>query len=458
MASAPLGIQSEEGTPRLRRVLTAWDLIFYGVVAVTPSAPATVFGIAQLRSGGHAVVTILAAMVAMVLTAISYGRMAAVYPSAGSAYTYVGLGLHPYLGFVSGWAMLLDYVICPIFCVICGTLALQRAVPAMPFPVGAALFAGGITWLNLRGIKSTAGANRVLLVLMFAVLLSFIGLAINYILHHFGIHGLFTTLPFYNPSTFRVSNVAAATSFAALTYLGFDAVTTLAEDVKNPRRNVMVAAVSVCVFTGVFGGLLVYLGQIVWPDYKSYPNIETAFVDVTRRVGGIVLFQAMALMLVVANIGAGMTTQVGAARLLFGMGRDAVLPKTFFAYLDPVRNTPTRNTGLIGILAFVGALSLSYELTAEILNFGAFLGFMGVNLAVIWQFWVRRVEGRTRTVAVDIVLPFLGFLFCAVIWLGLGGPAKIAGGLWFVVGVVVLAMHTRGFRQPIQLRDPSRFD
>src|SRR5690349_20130022 len=110
---------------RHKRVLTVWDLIFYGLVAVTPSAPATVFGLAQVKSHGHAVVTILAAMVAMVLTAISYGRMAAVYPSAGSAYTYVGRGLHPYLGFISGWAMLLDYVVSPLFCVIYGSLALQ---------------------------------------------------------------------------------------------------------------------------------------------------------------------------------------------------------------------------------------------------------------------------------------------------------------------------------------------
>src|SRR6202041_3349923 len=144
-----------------RRVLTLWDLIFYGVVAVTPSAPATVYGLAEVKSGGYVVVTILAAMVAMVLTAISYGRMAALYPSAGSAYTYVGRGLHPFLGFVSGWAMLLDYVVNPVFCVMFGTLALMRSLPALPYPVGAALFAGGITYLNLRGIRSTARANQV---------------------------------------------------------------------------------------------------------------------------------------------------------------------------------------------------------------------------------------------------------------------------------------------------------
>lgn len=450
--------ESGESVARFRRVLTVWDLILYGIVAVTPSAPATVFGLAELRSHGHAVVTILAAMIAMVLTAISYGRMAALYPSAGSAYAYVGRGLHPYLGFVSGWAMLLDYVVSPLFCVIYGSLALKRAAPALPYPVCAALFAGGITYLNLRGIRSTARANQILLGFMFAVLFAFIVLAIRYLVTHEGVSGLFSAKPFYDPATFHIRDIAAATSFAALTYLGFDAVTTLAEDVKNPRRNVMLAAVSVCVFTGIFGGLLVYLGQLVWPDYHTYSNIETAFIEVTGRVGGIWLFQAMAILLVVANIGAGMTTQVGAARLLFGMGRDNVVPRRFFAHLHPVRNTPNRNIWLIGILAFTGALFMSYELTAEILNFGAFLGFMGVNLAVVWQFWVRNRAEHARRFFADIALPGLGFLFCAVIWLGLGSPAKIAGGIWFLIGLAVLAVHTRMFKSEIVLPDPANYE
>lgn len=321
MAVKVAEFESSGSVPRLRRVLSVWDLIFYGLVAVTPSAPATVFGLAELKSHGHAVDTILIAMVAMVLTAISYGRMAAIYPSAGSAYTYVGRGLHPYLGFVAGWAMLLDYVVTPLFCVMFGTLALTRALPQLPFSIGAALLAGGITYFNLRGIRSTVRVNQILLGFMFIVLLSFVFLAIRWVVAAQGVGGLFSMRPFYSAGTFKVTDIAGATSFAALTYLGFDAVTTLAEDVRNPRRNVMLSAVGVCVFTGLFGGLLVYLGQLVWPDYHTYTNIETAFIEVTGRVGGVFMFRIMSLLLLVAMIGAGLTTQVGAARLLFGMGR-----------------------------------------------------------------------------------------------------------------------------------------
>ena len=444
--------------PHLRRVLNVWDLVFYGLVAVTPSAPATVFGLAQVKSHGQAVDTILIAMVAMVLTAISYGRMAAVYPSAGSAYTYVGRGLHPYLGFVAGWAMLLDYIVTPLFCVMFGTLALIRAMPALPFSVGAAIFAGGITWLNLRGIKSTALSNQIMLAFMFLVLLSFVGFSFRFMAGTHGMGALFSSLPFYNPATFSVRDIAHATSFAALTYLGFDAVTTLAEDVKDPKRNVIIATVGVCVFTGLFGGLLVYLGQLVWPDYNSYKNVDTAFIEVTGRVGGLFLFRTVSILLLVAMIGAALAAQVGAARLLFGMGRDDLLPRNVFAHLHPARNTPNLNIWLIGLLAYLGSLFMSYETTAEILNFGAFLGFMGVNLSVIRQFWFVPAPGYTRRFVPDVLLPAGGFLFCSAIWWGLGSPAKIAGGIWFAIGVLILALHTRGFTRKLELPDPVLYE
>jgi amino acid transporter len=450
MTRPAAGADLSGGPARLRRVLSLWDLIFYGVVAVTPSAPATVFGLAEVRSHGHVVLTILVAMVAMVLTAISYGRMAALYPSAGSAYTYVSHGIHPYAGFVAGWAMLLDYLLIPLFCVIYGSLALERAFPAMPYLVCTLFFAGGITYLNIRGIRSTARANQVLLLLMFSVLGWFIVAAVRAIVFRDGIGGLFVPTAIINPSTFNFRAVASATSFAALTYLGFDAVTTLAEDVANPRRSVILAAVSVCAFTGIFGGLLVYLGHLVWPDYQTYKNIETAFIDVTGKAGGPALLEATAVMLILANIGAGLTSQVGAARLLLGMGRDRVVPEKVFARLHPVRNTPDAGILITGILALIGAQFMSYELTAELLNFGAFLGFMGVNAAVVWKFWFRNGP-QERKFLLDLLTPAAGFVFCAIIWVGLSTPAKIAGSAWLCIGLVVVGMRTRGFREPMAL-------
>ncbi len=440
------------GVPRLRRVLSLTDLILYGIVAVTPSAPVTVFGLVSVRARGHTVDTILFAMVAMALTAISYGRMASLYPAAGSAYTYVGRGINPHLGFLAGWAMLLDYLIIPLFCVVYGSLIVQRLLPHVPYIVIAAGFAGGITYLNVRGIRATARTNQVLMAFMGVVLLAFIWLAIRYLFLKNGWGGLFSTTPFYDPREFDARAVLHATSFAALTYIGFDSVTTLAEDVHNPKRNVLLAIVFVCLFTGIFGGMLTYLAQLVWPNFRTFPDIATAFLDATRRVGGAGLFEAMVILLAVANLGSGLTGQVGAARLLFGMGRDNVLPKRFFAYLDPKRNTPTFNILLIGVFTFAGSLGKRYDLIGELLNFGAFLGFMGVNIATIRQFYFLPQVGRTKNWFLDLVVPALGFAFCLVIWLGLGTLAKVAGGVWFAVGLAYLAIRTRGFRlEPVMI-------
>lgn len=438
--------QDAVGVPRFRRVLSLTDLILYGIVAVTPSAPVTVFGLASVRARGHTVDTILFAMVAMALTAISYGRMASIYPAAGSAYTYVGRGLNPHLGFLAGWAMLLDYLLNPLFCVVYCSLIVLRILPHVPYVIIAACFAGGMTYLNVRGIRAAARTNQVLMAVMGLLLLAFIVLAARYLFSHEGWGGLFSATPFYDPREFDFRAVLHATSFAALTYIGFDAVTTLAEDVHNPKRNVLLAIVIVVLFTGIFGGMLTYLAQRVWPDFRTFPDVATAFMDATRRVGGTWLFEATVVLVALADFGAGVATQVGAARLLFGMGRDNVLPKRFFAHLDPRSNTPTFNILLIGALSFAGSLGKRYDLIAELLNFGAFLGFMGVNAATIRHFYFLPQTGRTKSFFLDLVVPSLAFIICLVIWLGLGNLAKIVGAVWFAVGLSYLAVRTRGFR------------
>src|SRR5579859_2091637 len=376
-------------------------------------------------------------MVAMMLTAVSYGRMAALYPSAGSAYTYVGRGFGPYAGFLVGWAMFLDYLIIPVVNVIYGALTIQRLLPEVPYAIWVTIFAVGMIALNLRGVRSLARANTILLGTMCAVVGAFVVLAVRYLLHQSGWTGIFSSQPFYNPATFDLRAVMTATSLAALTYIGFDGVTTLAEETRNPRRTVPLATVLVCLITGVFSAVEVYLGQRVWPDYGTFPNLETAFLDVTQRVGGILLFQGMAAVLIVACFGTGVTGLAAAARLLYGMGREDMLPKRIFGRLDAKRSQPAINIWIIGGLALGGALVLSYERSAELINFGAFLAFMGVNLAAI------RVKPEPLAASACAAL---GFIFCIWIWWSLPLAAKMAGGVWFAVGLTWTGVKTRGFR------------
>ena len=454
MSESSIAIQtSAPAEPHLRRVLTLWDLVFYGIVLIQPIAPVPLYGVAQKLSDGHFLTTILIAMFAMLITAVSYGRMAALYPAAGSAYTYVGKGLNPHLGFLAGWAMFLDYLLQPLINTVWISTALhERYLPKVPFVAWAAIIAGIITLLNLRGIRTSARANKILLFAMFVVIAAFLVLAVRFLLRLQGVPGLFSTKPFYDPASFNSQRVWTATSFAALTYIGFDGVTTLAEDVKNPKRNVLLATVLVCLFTGVFGGLEVYLGHLVWPNWRSFPNLETAFMDICSRVGGIVLFNAMGAILILAAFGSGLTGGLGAARLLFGMGRDNVLPRRVFGHLSPGSATPTYNILIIGVLTLVGAVLLNaignaYQHAGELLNFGAFLAFMGVNLATFWQFTVLSRSGYKRRILADALLPAVGFLFCSLIWWNLNSLAKTIGGIWFAIGVLYLAITTGGFRR-----------
>src|SRR5579872_669567 len=439
------------GVPRLRRTLTLWDLIFYGIVLIQPIAPVPLYGVAQKLSDGHFVTIILIALFAMLITAVSYGRMGALYPTAGSAYTYVGKGLNPHLGFLAGWAMILDYLLQPLINTVWISTALhERYVQQVPFVVWALLIAGIMTVLNLIGVKASARANKVLLAIMSVVVVAFIVLALKFLYGGQGWAGLFSLQPLYDPKTFNSHKILTATSFAALTYIGFDGVTTLAEDVENPKRNVLLAVVLTCIFAGVCSGIEAYLGARVWPDWRTFPNLETAFMDICSRVGGKVLFNSMGFILIVAAFGSGLTGTLGAARLLFGMGRENVLPKKFFGKLKPGTSTPTNNILLIGGLSFLGAVALNYigsayEHAGELLNFGAFLAFMGVNLACFWQFSLRAQAGYKRRVLADVVLPLIGFLFCGLIWVNLNMIAKTVGGIWFVIGILYVGFKTNWF-------------
>jgi amino acid transporter len=435
-----------DGRLHHRRVLTLWDLIFYGIVLIEPIAPVPLYGVAEKLSNGHFVTTILIAMLAMMATAFSYGRMAALYPAAGSAYTYVGKGLNPYLGFLAGWAMFLDYLLIPLIQIVWIATAIHaRYLPQVPYAAVAATVAALMTFMNLRGIKSSARANQLLLTFMSIVIGSFVISSVRYLFGSQGWNGIFSIQPFYDPTTFNFHTIRTATSFAALTYIGFDGVTTLAEDVEDPKRNVLLATVAVCVFTGVIGGLETYLAQRIWPDWHIFSNVETAFMDVCRRAGGFWLYEAMGAVLLLAAFGSGLNGHLSAAKLLFGMGRDNVLPRKIFGHVDK-RKTPTINLWIISIVAFGGALVLDFEKSGELINFGAFLAFMGVNAATFWQFMVIGQEGRKRNLMGDAVIPLAGFLFCAWIWWGLENTAKIIGGIWFILGLLYLASSTHGFQ------------
>ena len=427
----------------LRRALTLWDLILYGVIVIQPTAPMSVYGILSNRGRGHVVTTILIAMVAMLFTAISYGRMARAYPSAGSAFTYVGQEINPALGYVTGWSMAMDYMLNPIICIIWCSKAAMNFAPGVPYFVWAIFFFIVFTGLNLRGIRTSARVNSGLAAFMGLVIAIFFVTAARFVLGNPHDGAAFFTRPFYDPLTFNMKAVLGGTSIAVLTYIGFDGISTLSEEAENPRRNILLATVLTCLVIGLLSAVEVYAAQLVWPSSQPYPDVDTAFVHVAGRVAGPWFFLVMNLTLLVANFGSGMGAQLGAARLLYGMGRGNALPKSFFGAVDQRFRIPRNNVIFVGVVALAGAFLLSYGLGAEMLNFGALIAFMGVNLAAFVRYFVRAEQKRLT----NFLPPVIGFVVCLLLWVNLSLPAIRAGAVWMAVGIAYGAWKTGGFRR-----------
>ncbi|MBI3682371.1 MAG: APC family permease [Acidobacteria bacterium] len=434
---------------RLRRSLTLGQLIVMGIIFVQPTAPMPPYGAIHVVGKGHVVTTVLIAMFAMLCTAVSYGRMARAYPAAGSAYTYVGQEVHPVLGYLTGWSMLLDYVVNPLICTIWCASAARDLFPGTPAWIWVLLFAALFTGMNLRGIQATARTNQMLTAAMAVVIVWMLGASLGYALKLPDLAAGTWLRPFYDPGTFSWSSLSTGTSVAVLTYIGFDAISTLSEEVHDPRRNILLATVYTCLIIGVLSALEVYAAQLVWPGTEPFPNNDTAYMHVAGRAGGQTLFHVITLTLVVATIGSGGGAQLAGARLLYGMGRDNTLPRSFFGALDPRTLVPANNVVLIGLACAIGGLLMSYQLGAELLNFGALIGFMGVNLSSLLHYWVR----AERKEWIHLAPALAGVLICFYLWISLSPKAQIAGWIWMAVGLMYGAWKTRFFR-----KDMPRFE
>jgi amino acid transporter len=444
--------------PRLRRSLTLWDLILYGIIVIQPTAPMPAYGVFSNEGQGHVVTSILIAMVAMVFTAMSYGRMARVYPSAGSAYTYVGRELHPSLGYVTGWSMTMDYILNPLICTIWCAKAMADLLSGtrfqIPYPglIWPLFFAGLFTALNLRGVQTSARINKTLCAVMGAVILAFFWYTIRYIFRLPQYPEAYFLRPFYNPETFTVNRVFHGTSVAVLTYIGFDGISTLSEEVDNPKRNIFLATVFVCVITGFLAAAEVYGAQLLsfqrfGRDFGIFSQFgdENVFSHVAGIAGGVLMTKVISLTLLIATIGSGMGSQLGAARLLYGMGRSDAIPKKFFGAIHPKTRIPANNVMFVGAIALMGAFLITYDNGAQLLNFGALIAFMGVNLAALTHYYVR---GNDRTLG-QLIPPILGFIICLFIWIHLSNLALIAGSIWMICGIAYGAWKTRGFREDL---------
>jgi amino acid transporter len=424
----------------LRRSLSLGDLLVYGLVFIVPIAPFVIFGVVFNASRGMVPLTYVIGLVAMVFTALSYREMSESFPVAGSVYAYVGRGLHPAAGFLAGWAILLDYLLIPSLCYVAGAAAMHSVVPQVPQALWIVAFIAFNTTINILGIETTARASMIFLAGELVVLAAFVVLGAIAVSR--GINGAhWSVLPFYNPEVFQPGLIFSALSIAVLSFLGFDAISTLAEETKGGTRVVGRATMlALCLAAALFV-VQTYVAALLVPGQTAFAGeaaTNDAFYDIAGLVGGgtfkLVVALSAALAAAIAN---ALVAQAATARLLFAMARDGQLPR-FLAHLHPVRRVPERavlfvsGVSLLLGLFFVGQIGL----LSSLVNFGALFSFLLLHVSVVVYFLIIR---RVRTFALHLVSPVIGFVIIGVVLANADVHAKIGGTAWLAIGVVILA-------------------
>ena len=444
---APTNNYGQEQGATLERTLGLGTVVLIGLAYMTPLIVLGTYGIVAQLSNGTVPTAYLVTLVAMLFTALSYGRMASLYPVAGSAYTYVGKELGPQLGFLSGWLIQLDYFFLPMVAWLIGAAYLSAQFPGVPTPVWILAFILITTVLNVVGIKVAARANFLLMVLQLLVLGIFVALCLAYFVT--GDTGASLTSPFLNENTTPAA-IAAGAALAAYSFIGFDAVTTLTEETRDARRTIPRAVLITALLCGALFIVAAYATQLAHPG-ASFENPDSAAFEIARTIGGNLFASFFLAGLIVAQFAAGLAIQATSSRLLYAMGRDGVLPRPVLGYLHPRFRTPVFGIVLIGIVG-LAALFLDVTTSTSFINFGAFSAFTLVNLSVIAHFVRHRPRRGASALLLWVALPLAGAAVDFYLLTRLDIHAVVFGVVWLVIGVLLLTYLTRGFRQaPPQL-------
>ncbi|MGF1473361.1 MAG: APC family permease [Rubrobacteraceae bacterium] len=434
---------SREQAPTLERTLGLGSVTLTGLAYMAPMIVLGTFGVVAQSSNGTVPTAYLVTLIAMLFTAYSYGRMASVYPVSGSAYTYVGKGLGPQLGFLAGWLILLDYFFLPLVIWLIGGSYLSAEFPGVP---AAAWIIGYITIttiLNVIGIKMATRANFFLMAFQLLVLIFFVALSVVHFVR--ADTGASLWSPFFNENT-TLEGISAGAALAAYSFIGFDAVTTLTEETLNPRRNIPRAVLSTALIAGAIFVVASYATQLAHPG-ASFADVNSAAFEIATTIGGNFFAAVFLAGLVITQFASGIAAQTTASRLLYVMGRDGVLPSRIFGYLQPRLRTPVFGVVLVGIVGLAG-IFLNETTSTSFINFGAFSAFTLVNLSVIAHFLRYRPQRGVRAVLMWIAVPFVGAAIDFYLLLNLASDAHIIGVTWLTIGLILLAWLTRGFRKP----------
>ena len=433
----------------LRRALGLPSLVLFGLVYIVPLTVFTTYGIVTETTGGRLPVAYIVTLVAMGFTALSYARMAVAYPVAGSAYAYTQRTFGAPIGFLAGWSLLLDYLFLPMLNYLVIGIYLQAAFPAVPAWVFVVVAVAIVTVLNVAGIVSVARANFLIIALQTIFIVTFVALAVATLS---GSGGIDLAAPFRGDgSATGIGGVFAGAAVLCLSFLGFDAVSTLSEEAKHPTRDVPRAIIAATLAAGAIFIALSYLSQLVFPS-NAFVDVDSGSLDVMRTAGGKFLESFFTAAYVAGALGSALTSQASVARILFAMGRDGILPRRFFGHISPRFSTPVYAIWLVSVVSLL-ALVIDLATLASIISFGALAAFSAVNLSVIKHYFIDRGERGGASVLRHLILPGIGFVLTVWLWTSLSQLTLVVGLCWLAAGLLWLLAVTRGFRRPTPVMD-----
>ena len=432
----------------LKKSLTLLPVVMIGLAYMQPMTLFDTFGIVSGLTSGHVATAYAFALIAILFTAVSYGKLVRRFPSAGSAYTYAQKAISPHVGFMVGWSSLLDYLFMPMINILLAKNYFEALVPGIPSWIFVVLLVAFMTMSNLRGIITVANFNSVIVVLQVVVMIGITGMVIYGVAHGEGAGTLTSSQPFWSPDAHVVPMITGAT-ILCFSFLGFDGISSLSEETKDAERTIPRAIF----LTALIGGLIFivasYFLQLYFPDISRFKDPDSSQPEIMLYVAGHVLQFGILIFSVVTVLASGMAAHAGVSRLMYVMGRDGVFPERFFGYIHPKWRTPSLNVLLVGAVALM-AIRFDLVTATALVNFGALVAFTFVNLSVIAQFWIREKRNRTLRDHINyLVLPVLGALTVGALWINLEESSMVLGLIWAAVGIVYLAFVTRSFRNPV---------
>ncbi len=436
----------------LKRSLSFTDLLVYGLIFMVPIAPFGIFGGVFQASGGMVALTYVIGMVAMMFTANSYAQMSQAFPMAGSVYTYAGRGIHPWVGFLSGWIILLDYVLVPALLYLIAAIAMNSIVGAIPVWIWLALFVVLNTVINYSGIEMTAKVNKIMLIGELIVLAIFLVIGVVALMQGKG-NG-FSFDAFFNSSTFTWPLVFGAVSVAVLSFLGFDGISMLAEENGEDARSIGKSMVAALLLAGVLFVVQTWIAAMLVPNGDTLISdgdpAGTAFYDAAGVGGGAFLAGLTALATAIAwGFANSLVAQAATSRLLFAMARDKQLP-SFLAKIDPKHKVPVNATLVVAVISLVLGLYMAgredgITLLSTLVNFGAMTAFLVLHIAVIWYFMKRQ---GSKDYLRHLVYPLIGFAILAFVVVNANIAAQQLALVWAGIGVLVLVVFTAMKKKP----------